>query len=213
MFYAAAKRSIWRIMPRRYSMAKREEATDRTRGRIEDALIRLLGSRPYNDITVVEIAAEADVAVRTVQRRYRTKDDLLLDACLRRTPSVTEQLQGLSAKSAQGLVQSLVRALFDFYEQHNTECWALHSRAAEVPKVRGALHTLIASRMSSLAELMTRWPDAWSVDGSLAARTLVALTSYPAWRGFTESGRFSPAGATDEVVYILSQRLLRPSQA
>ena len=200
-------------MPRRYSMAKRAEATDRTRRRIEAALIRLLGSRPYNSITVAEIAAEADVAVRTVQRHYRTKDDLLLDVCLRRTQSVTEQLQDLSAKSAQGLIQSLVRAQFDFYEQHNTECWALHSRAAEAPKVRDALHTLIDGRISNLTDLMTRWPDAWSVDGSLAAQTLVALTSYPAWRGFTESGRFSPAEATAEVTGILCQRLLRPSRS
>ena len=192
-------------------MAKRAEATDHTRRRIEAALTTLLGSRPYGAITVVDIAREADVAVRTVQRHYRTKDDLLLDACLRRTQSVTEQLQNLSAKSAQGLVQSLVRAQFDFYEQHNTECWALHSRAAEAPKVRDALHTLIDGRISSLADLMARWPEAWSVDGSLAARILVALTSYPAWRGFTESGRFSPAKAAAEVTDILCQRLLRAS--
>jgi len=198
-------------MPRRYSMAKRAEATDHTRRRIEAALTTLLGSRPYGAITVVDIAREADVAVRTVQRHYRTKDDLLLDACLRRTQSVTEQLQNLSAKSAQGLVQSLVRAQFDLYEQHNTECWALHSRAAEAPKVRDALHTLIDGRISSLADLMARWPEAWSVDGSLAARILVALTSFPAWHGFTESGEFSPAEATEEVTDILCQRLLRAS--
>ena len=197
-------------MPRRYSMAKRAEETGRTRRRIEAALIRLLVSRPYNGITMVDIAAEADVAVRTVQRHYLTKDDLLLEACLRRTQSVTEQLQDLSAKSAQGLIQSLVKAQFDFYEQHNTECWALHSRAAEAPKMRDALHTLIDGRISSLADLMARWPDAWSVDGSLAARILVALTSYPVWRGFTESGRFSPAKAAAEVTDILCQRLLRP---
>ena len=197
-------------MPRRYSMASRAEATDRTRGRIEGALIRLLGSRPYNGITMVEIAAEADVAVRTVQRHYRTKDDLLLDVCLRRTQSVTEQLQDLSAKSAQRLIRSLVRAQFDFYEQHDAECWALHSRAAEAPKMRDALHALIDDRISSLAGLMARWPDAWSVDDSLAVRTLVALTSYPVWRGFTESGRFSPAEAAAEVTDILCQRLLRP---
>src|SRR3972149_929149 len=200
-------------MPRPYSMAKRAEATDHTRRRIEAALTTLLGSRPYGAITVVDIAREADVAVRTVQRHYRTKDDLLLDACLRRTQSLTEQLQDLSAKSAQGLVQILVRAQFDFYEQNNAECWALHSRAAEAPKMRDALHTLIDGRTSSLADLMTRWPDAWSVDGSLAAQTLVALTSYPVWRGFTESGRFSPAKAAAEVTGILCQRLLRPGGA
>ena len=194
-------------------MAKRAEATDHTRRRIEAALIRLLASRPYNGITMVDIAAEADVAVRTVQRHYHTKDDLLLGACLRRTQSVAEQMQDLSAESAQGLIQSLVRAQFDFYEKHSTECRALHSRAAEAPKMRDALHTLIDGRISSLTDLMTRWPDAWSVDGSLAAQTLVALTSYPAWRAFTESGRFSPAAATAEVTGILCLRLLRPSRS
>ena len=194
-------------------MAKRAKATDHTRRRIEAALTRLLGSRPYSGITTVEIAAEADVAARTVQRHYRTKDDLLLDVCLRRTQSVTEQLQDLSAKSAQRLIRSLVRAQFDFYEQHDAECWALHSRAAEAPKMRDALHTLIDGRISNLTDLMARWPDAWSVDGSLAAQTLVALTSFPAWRGFMESGRFSPAKAAAEVTDILCQRLLRPSHS
>ena len=159
---------------------------------------------------MADIAVEADVAVRTVQRHYRTKDDLPLGTCLHRTQSLTERLEDLSAKSAQGLIQSLVRAQFDFYEQHNTECWALHSRAAEAPKMRDALHTLIDERTSSLADLIVRWPNAWSVDGSLAAQTLVALTSYPVWRGFTESGRFSPAEAAAEVTDILCQRLLRP---
>src|SRR3990172_2770934 len=196
-------------MPRHYSMAKRAEATGHTRARIEAGLIRLLTSRPYNGITMVDIAAEADVAVRTVQRHYRTKDDLLLGACLRRTQSVTEQLQDLPAKSAQGFIRSLVRTQFDFYEQHDTECWALHSRAAEAPKMRDALHALIDGRISSLAGLMARWPDAWSVDDSLAVRTLVALSSYPAWRGFTQSGRFSPAEAVSEVAVMLCQRLLR----
>ena len=200
-------------MPRRYSMAKRAEETGRTRRRIEAALIRLLGSRPYNGITMVDIAAEADVAVRTVQRHFRTKDDLLLDACLRRTRSAAERLPDPSAKSAQELIRDLVRAQFDFYGQHNTECWALHSRAAEAPKMRDALHTLIDGRISSLADLTARWPDAWSVEGTRAARTLAALTSYPVWREFTEVGGFSPAEAIAEVAEILCRRLLRPARS
>lgn len=192
-------------------MAKRAEATNRTRRRIEAALTRLLVSKPYSAITIADIAKDADVAVRTVQRHYRTKDDLLLDVCLFRTRPVTEQMHDPPAESAQGLIQSLVRAQFDFYEQYANECWALHSRAAEAPKIRDALPTLTDRRISNLADVMTHWPDAWSVDGSLAARTMVALTSYPVWRGFTEDGRFSPAEATAEVTDILYRRLLRPS--
>src|SRR3972149_3845288 len=98
-------------MPRPYSMAKRADETDRTRRRIEAALIRLLGSRPYNGITIVEIAAEADVAVRTVQRHFRTKDDVLAAAFRSSAQTICEEVSKLPpAQSAKEALQHMVHA-------------------------------------------------------------------------------------------------------
>ena len=58
-------------------MANRAKLTERTRAAIETALVRLLATKPYDAISMTEIAGEANVSVRTVQRHFRTKDDLL----------------------------------------------------------------------------------------------------------------------------------------
>lgn len=201
-------------MPRRYSMAKRAEATDRTRRRIEAALIRLLGSRPYNTITIVDIAGEADVAVRTVQRHYRTKDDLLA-ACARLPEQVMaeEWKRRPAPKSAEEDIRRLVNGIFAIYGEHSAAIWAAYCRSVEVPELRDTLEAGIAARTARIDEVVARWPDAWSASDAQAKRTMLSLMSFPAWRAFTESGRFSPAEATAEVTGILCLRLLRPSRS
>ena len=197
-------------MPRRYSMANRAEATERTRKRIEAALIRLLAARPYNSITIVDIAAEADVAVRTVQRHYRTKDELLAAAFRAAAETISEEVSKLPpAQSGGDALRHIVHAAFTLYERYKTESWAVYSRAAEVPELRDTARAGLASREARIDELLARWPDAWSIETATARRLILSLTSFPAWRSFTEPGRFSPAEAVAEVAEILCQRLLR----
>ena len=198
-------------MPRHYSMANRAEATGHTRRRIEAALIRLLGSRPYNGITMVDIAAEADVAVRTVQRHYRTKDDLLA-ACARFVEEVVGQEWGKrpTPQSAEEHLRRVVETMFALYKEYTAAVWAGYSRSTEVPELRDAFRAGVEVRDARIDELVARWPDAWASDAGHAKRTLVSLTSFPAWRGFTDRSRFTSAEATAEVTDILCQRLLRP---
>jgi len=199
-------------MPRPYSMAKRAKATDHTSRRIEAALTRLLGSRPYSSITTVEIAAEADVAVRTVQRHFGTKDDVLA-ACSRFPEQVVaeEWKRRPAPKSAEEDIRRLVNGIFAIYEEHSATVWAAYCRSVEVAELRDTLAAGIAARTARIDELLRRWPDAWASDADQAKRTMLSLTSYPAWRGFTDLGRFSPAEAAAEVIDILCQRLLRAS--
>ena len=194
-------------------MAKRADATDRTRRGIEAALIRLLAARPYHGITMVDIAAEADVAVRTVQRHYRAKDDLLLRACLiEPADALVEFLNRPSARFPEQALAKVVESQFEFYDVHSGECRAVYARAGDAPDVQQALREALDTRLSRIRDFVACWPEVWAVDTDLATRTLAALTSFPAWRGFTESGRFSPAEAASEVTVILCQRLLRPSR-
>jgi len=201
-------------MPRRYSMAKRGKATDRTRRRIEAALIRLLGSQPYAGITMVDIAAEADVAVRTVQRHFGTKDDVLAAAYRSSAQTISEEVSKLPpARSASEALRHIVHAAFTLYERYKAESWAVYSRSAEVPELRETGRTGLAGREARIDELLARWPDAWSVQTATAKRLVLSLTSFPTWRSFTDPGRFSPAEAAAEVAEILCQRLLRPSRS
>ena len=195
-------------------MANRAEATGRTRRRIEAALIRLLGARPYNSITVVEIAAEADVAVRTVQRHFGTKDDILAAAYRSSAQTISEEVSKLPpARSAREALRHIVHAAFTLYERYKAESWAVYSRSAEVPELCETARTGLASREARIDELLARWEDAWSVDIATAKRLLLSLTSFPTWRSLTEPGRFSPAEAASEMTDILCRRLLRPSRS
>jgi hypothetical protein len=106
-----------------------------------------------------------------------------------------------------------VNGIFAIYEEHSAAVWAAYCRSVEVAELRDTLAAGIAARTTRIDELLRRWPDAWASDADQAKRTMLSLTSFPAWRAFTESGRFSPAEATAEVTGILCLRLLRPSHS
>lgn len=61
---------------RSYKMRARAEAAEQTAERVMDAAIALWRQRPYDQITLNEIAAHAGVAISTVMRRFGSKDRL-----------------------------------------------------------------------------------------------------------------------------------------
>lgn len=61
---------------RPYKMRARAEAAEQTAERVMDAAIALWRQRPYDEITLNEIAAHAGVALSTVMRRFGSKDRL-----------------------------------------------------------------------------------------------------------------------------------------
>ena len=194
-------------MPRQYSMGKRAAATKRTRMRIETSLLTLLATKPYGAIAVPDIAEGAAVSVRTVQRHYRSKDSLLMETCLRVSlQAMSEELsKDSSAHSAEERIRNLVQALFAFYDQHDAECWALHSRAAEVPEVQEAVRAANEMRASHIQQFI----DAWLVDRESAKQVILALTSYLAWRAFSEFTDLTTPQAATFVSDLLCESVFR----
>ncbi len=192
-------------------MAKRAEATDRTRRRIEATLAQLLASKPYGAITMADIARESDVAVRTVQRHYPSKDNLLLHAYIGGPlEAVVEELsKGPLDKSPEEFLRSLVRAQFEFYDGHDPECQAIHSRAAEVLDLQEALRATKDGHSAHIDDMVARWPDAWSTDPKSVRRALLAMTSYPAWQALTQMGGMASLEAIKFVSDVLCRTLLR----
>src|SRR3972149_10166243 len=100
-------------MPRRYSMVNRARMTARTHAAIEKALVRLLATRHYDAISMTGIAEEADVSVRTVQRHFRTKGELLAAAVRYPTEAISGEVsQRPPGPSAREDRPSPVAALF-----------------------------------------------------------------------------------------------------
>ncbi len=200
-------------MPRRYSMTNRVKLTKRTRAAIELALVRLLATEPYDAISMTEIAGEANVSVRTVQRHFRTKDDLL-------AASIRYPAEALSAElskrppgpSAREDMQTLVAALFAIYSRHRPEMWAAYTRSAQVPELMRALLIGQAAWLSAVEAFIARWSDCCAIEPLLAKRTIVALTSYPAWRGLAGAGGFGSPEAETIVTKLLYEFIFEPRE-
>lgn len=185
-------------------MANRARLIERTRAAIEKALVRLLATKPYDAISMTEIADEANVSVRTVQRHFRTKDDLL-------AASIRYPAEALSAElserppgpSAREDMQTLVAALFATYNRHRPEMWAAYTRSAQVPELMRAQLIGQAAWLSAIEAFMARWSDRCAIPLLLAKRAIVALTSYPAWRGLAGAGGFGSPEAETFVTKLL----------
>jgi len=197
-------------MPRRYSMAKRGRATERTRRRIELALIELLAAQPFSAITVADIAERAAVSVRTVQRHYTSKDDLLAACVGFPTRALADELSGRPpAPSLRVALRDLLEAVFSFYEANSEQAWAVYSRAQEVPVLKELRSATMGARESLIDALFERWPDSWSTDRRTARAALLGLTAFGTWHAMTGPERFTPSEALEFIVELLERTLLK----
>ena len=106
-----------------------------TRQRILDAAIESFSKDSYDEVSLDAIAKRAGVALKTVLRRFRSKDRLLL-AC---REIMTKRERGLRAVPA-GDVRAVVRVLARRYEETMdliVGAVALEPRVAAVRKVLG----------------------------------------------------------------------------
>jgi AcrR family transcriptional regulator len=194
-------------------MAKRAKRTGRTRRNIEMALVRLLATKSYRAVSIADIAEEADVAVRTVQRHFGSKDDVLASAFRYPAQAMSEELSRRPpAKSPREDLQSLAAALFSIYSRHRREMWAAYTRSADVPELLQALTISGGAWLSAVDALLARWSEPCAVDSILAKRAIVALTSYPAWRGFAGAGGFGSPEAETIVARLLYHLIFEPTE-
>jgi AcrR family transcriptional regulator len=94
--------------PRPYKMVRRAEAAERTRLRIIEAGIGLFMARYYSDVTLEQVAAEAQVTLQTVLRRFGSKEGLF-DAVLHHgSVGVTDPRNAVAPGDVDGAVDSVV---------------------------------------------------------------------------------------------------------
>ncbi|WP_439659147.1 TetR/AcrR family transcriptional regulator [Lentzea sp. HUAS TT2] len=72
----------------------RDRKKRRTRAALERATVRLAAERGYDHVTVEEIAAEADVSVRTFFNYFVSKDEALIGADPEAGPRMAERILG-----------------------------------------------------------------------------------------------------------------------
>ncbi len=195
-------------------MAKRARLTERTRREIETALVRLLAIRAYDAVTMADIAREAAVAVRTVQRHFGSKDDILAAAVRHPAQALAEELSQRSpGHSPHDDLRGLAGALFATYARYRRETWALYTRSAEVPELMGVQFVAGAAMISAVDALLARWSDRCAIDPLLAKRAILAFVSYPTWRGLAGVGGFGSPEAETTVARLLHDFIFEPTEA
>src|SRR5690348_4813494 len=100
--------------PRRaYELRARAESAAATAQRILDAAIARFATEPYEDVSLDAIAADAGVSVRTVIRRYGSKDELFVAADRLALQRMGEQRD----RVAPGNARAAVRTVVEHYEE------------------------------------------------------------------------------------------------
>jgi AcrR family transcriptional regulator len=196
-------------MPRRYLMVKRAERTARTRTKIEMALIRLLARKPYGTISMTDIARGANVSVRTLQRRYGSKHDVLASSLQHPMHAMTEELaRRPEPESAGEAIQQLISVMFSLYNRYRPEIWAAYSRGDEVPQLAAAVMTAMRAWNTATDDVLARFAEELVVPRDDAKRALVTLTSYQTWRGAMGPGGFGTPQAEEFLAGLLQWYLL-----
>jgi AcrR family transcriptional regulator len=163
--------------------AKRRLSTDARREQLLASGARLLAERPFDEVSIEEIARAAGVSKGLLYHYFPTKKDFLIAALERGQ----EELAALTAPDpdlppAEQLAASLDRFL-DFVEEHEAAYAAIfRSRGGGDPEIQAALEAGRRQRMDAVIESLASWePAPASVE-----RTPTLETAVQGWFFFIE---------------------------
>jgi len=197
-------------MPRRYSLGKRETAVVETRKAIVDALLRLMGARDYNSITLKEIAREADVAEKTVQRHFGSKHGIFL-AWAESAVEVegARLLQMSDGHCPHCAAQRLVRGLFGVYEENAARMWAFLGASSGSQEIAAFSEEFIRFRRRLARSLVDDWPEVWRLPGERTAQMLLTATSFLLWKALREQSGLTAEEAVSATMEGIDKMLMK----
>lgn len=154
---------------RRYRMVARADAAAATKERILATAWRHFSERPYDDVRVAEVAADAGVSVPTVHAHAGTKDELFVASWVARmTP------EGARRDSARvGDVRGAIRVLYDSYEADGDAVQLMLAQEHRIP----AVHAMAESGRAWHRDWVARTfaPFLEGLSGARRERRLIAL--------------------------------------
>jgi AcrR family transcriptional regulator len=117
---------------RRYRMAARADAAQATGERLLDVAWEHFASRPYEDVRLREIAAEARVSAQTLHNRFTSKEALFTAAFMRWGLNEISERQAAPADD----VEAAIGVLFERYETQGQAVLRLLAQEERIPAVR-----------------------------------------------------------------------------
>ncbi len=141
-------------------MASRAADADATRRLILDAVVAVAADAGIEALTIQAVAAEADVAVRTVYNHFSSRDELVVAALT----DLAEQTRADTGSVPSGdrppreRVLDFVDSYLRSYEQQGRAVEVL-MRARELPVVAAAVSEVRAWRRGQLADMLAEADD------------------------------------------------------
>jgi AcrR family transcriptional regulator len=140
--------------------AKRRLSTDARREQLLASGARLLATRPYDEVSIEEIARTAGVSKGLLYHYFPTKKEFLIAALERGQDELAElTAPDPSLPPAEQLAASLDRFL-DFVEEHEAAYAAIfRSRGGGDPEIQAALEAGRQQRMDAVIESLASWEE------------------------------------------------------
>jgi AcrR family transcriptional regulator len=117
---------------RQYRMSARAQRSQATAGRIREAALEQFLNRPYDDVTLAEVAEAAGVTVPTLIAHFGRKEDLFVAACEDGVDRIVESRNEAPVGDHPGAVRNLV----ENYESEGESILHLLAEEGRSPAVR-----------------------------------------------------------------------------
>jgi AcrR family transcriptional regulator len=164
---------------RPYRMTTRREAVERTRERIMQAAFELWRVQPYDDVTVDDVAALAEVSRQTVHRQFGSKDDLFAAVVDWMSPREDAR----SRQPEPGDVVTAVTMLVDRYEEFGDAIVRFLDLEGRVEAVDGLLQAGRQGHRAEIEHAFGPWLDALTgAERDRAVLALYAATDVMVWK-------------------------------
>ena len=194
------------------SLGLRERKKARTRASLREHALRLFREKGYQNTTVEQIAAAAEVSPSTFFRYFPTKEDLVLqdDMDIRMVAAFEQQPAGLGLVAA---VRAAARQMFESYTAADMEVLRQTTELTmSVPEIRARAMDEFARTITVVAEAVAkragRSPDDLAVRTAAGAIIGVIMATTMPWETWPERGGFEDMfGRIDEALALLEAGL------
>lgn len=173
---------------RQYRMSARSDAVQATGARILDAALRLYAAYPVDQIRLEAIAADADVSVPTIVRRYGGKAGVIVALVTRELSQLAER----RTAHADDPIDSIIEDLVEHYEVSGTLILKVYS---ESPLVEGLAEIAAEGRRYHVEWCRQTFADRISGPPVVHARRLaaaIAICDATTWRILRQDGGLDP---------------------
>jgi AcrR family transcriptional regulator len=184
-------------MARRYEMAGRAAAMQRTRDAILDAAVELFAPAWFDEVTVADVARAAGVSQQTVVNHFGSKIGLYIAAVSER---FAPALAALRSRAVPGDVASIVETAITDYETSGDATFRLVALAGRVPELDQVVTTGHRAHREWVEHVFA--PQLKRMRGRRRERTVVLLTTsldVLTWKALRRDQGLEPDATADHL--------------